>query len=84
MDLSKIKRNIDMGVIKNTSEFQRDLMLMFLNAKMYNTNDHNIYQMATNMAQEAVATLEVCESFILSERTGLPIPFVLRSSDNGN
>ena len=59
MDLSKIKRNIDIGVIKNTAEFQRDLMLMFLNAKMYNATNESIYHMTTKMAQEAIETLEV-------------------------
>lgn len=60
MDLQTIKRNIESGVIRNTAEFQRDMMLMFLNAKMYNTSDHNVYHMAHQMMKDTVSTIEVC------------------------
>ena len=59
MDLQTIKRNIESGVIRNTAEFQRDMMLMFLNATMYNTSDHNVHQMAHQMMQDTIATIEV-------------------------
>ncbi|XP_037774742.1 bromodomain-containing protein 8-like [Penaeus monodon] len=58
MDLQTIKRNIESGVIRNTAEFQRDMMLMFLNAKMYNTSDHNVYHMAHQMMKDTVSTIE--------------------------
>ncbi|RXG68213.1 Bromodomain-containing protein 8 [Armadillidium vulgare] len=58
MDLMTIKRNIENGSIRTTSEFQRDLLIMFLNAKMYNTRNHNIYRMAHDMLNDAVETLE--------------------------
>ncbi|KAB7505875.1 Bromodomain-containing protein 8 [Armadillidium nasatum] len=58
MDLMTIKRNIENGSIRTTSEFQRDLLLMFLNAKMYNTRNHNIFRMAQDMLNDAVETLE--------------------------
>lgn len=58
MDLQKVKRNIESGVIRTTAEFQRDVMLMFLNAKMYNTCDHNVYQMAEQMMRDGVSTIE--------------------------
>lgn len=59
MDLQKIKRNIESGLIRTTAEFQRDIMLMFLNATMYNTRDHNVYHMAYQMMKDAVSTIEV-------------------------
>lgn len=58
MDLQKIKRNIESGAIRTTAEFQRDIMLMFLNATMYNTRDHNVYHMAYRMMKDAVSTIE--------------------------
>lgn len=58
MDLQKIKKNIENGVIRTTSEFQRDIMLMFLNATMYNTHDHNVYHMAHHMMKDAVSTIQ--------------------------
>ncbi|XP_068207562.1 bromodomain-containing protein 8-like [Palaemon carinicauda] len=58
MDLQTIKRNIESGNIRNTAEFQRDMMLMFLNAIMYNTSDHNVHQMAHQMMQDTIATIE--------------------------
>lgn len=58
MDLQTIKRNIESGIIRNTAEFQRDMMLMFLNATMYNTSDHNVHQMAHQMMQDTISTIE--------------------------
>ncbi|KAK4288879.1 hypothetical protein Pmani_038122 [Petrolisthes manimaculis] len=58
MDLQKIKRNIESGLIRTTAEFQRDIMLMFLNATMYNTRDHNVYHMAHQMMKDAVSTIQ--------------------------
>ncbi|XP_045128903.1 bromodomain-containing protein 8-like isoform X2 [Portunus trituberculatus] len=58
MDLQRIKRNIESGAIRTTAEFQRDIMLMFLNATMYNTRDHNVYHMAHHMMKDAVSTIQ--------------------------
>merc|ERR1712179_519940 len=58
MDLKTIKARIENGTITNTSEFQRDIMLMFLNATMYNTDDHNVHQMATKMMKDTVSSIE--------------------------
>lgn len=65
MDLPKVKRNMESGVIRTTAEFQRDIMLMFLNATMYNTRDHNVYHMAQQMMVECVNTIEVTNRFLL-------------------
>ncbi|KAK6644634.1 hypothetical protein RUM43_000902 [Polyplax serrata] len=54
MDLSTIKRNIEMGNIRTTAEFQRDVMLMFMNALMYNERDHHVYRMAKEMQADSL------------------------------
>lgn len=58
MDLSAIKKNIEMGVIRSTTEFQRDMMLMFTNAIMYNSSDHNVYSMAREMYDDVMQHIE--------------------------
>ena len=42
MDLSLIKKKIETGVIRNDMEFQRDMLLMFQNAIMYNSSNHDV------------------------------------------
>lgn len=59
MDLSTIKKNLETGIIRTTPEFQRDMMLMFSNAIMYNSSDHNVYQMATEMYDDVMTHIEV-------------------------
>ncbi|GBL96534.1 Bromodomain-containing protein 8 [Araneus ventricosus] len=54
MDLSLIKKNIDVGVIRTTDEFHRDMLLMFQNAIMYNSSDHDVHQMAVAMQRDVV------------------------------
>src|SRR5882762_1050339 len=46
MDLKTIKTRIKDGAITNSLEFQRDVLLMFANAMMYNRPDSDIYTMA--------------------------------------
>ena len=43
VDLSSIKKNIESGVIRSDIVFQRDILLMFQNALMYNSSDHDVY-----------------------------------------
>lgn len=52
MDLTTIRRNIENGVIKTTMELLRDMMLMFQNAIMYNSADHDVYHMAIEMQDD--------------------------------
>ncbi|XP_050396095.1 bromodomain-containing protein 8 [Patella vulgata] len=58
MNLTLIKRNIESGVLRTTSEFQRDMMLMFTNAIMYNSSDHNVYKMAVEMYDDVMESIE--------------------------
>lgn len=59
MDLSTVKKNIDNGTIRSTMHFQRDVMLMFQNAIMYNKHDTVIYKMAISMQEECLQHMQV-------------------------
>lgn len=59
MDLQTIKKNIETGQLTTTPEFQRDIMLMFTNAIMYNNCDHNVYHMAQEMYDDVMHNIEV-------------------------
>ena len=59
MDLTTLKRNLSKGRIRTMAEFQRDLMLMFQNAVMYNDSDHHIYHMAVEMQREVLEQIQV-------------------------
>ena len=59
IDLTMIKKNIENGTIRTTSEFQRDMMLMFTNAIMYNNSDHDVYIMAQEMYSDVMMHIEV-------------------------
>jgi len=65
MDLSTIKKNIDNGTIRSTMHFQRDVMLMFQNAIMYNKHDTFIYKMAVSMQEECLQHMQVRKIFCL-------------------
>ncbi|KAK3743186.1 hypothetical protein RRG08_064040 [Elysia crispata] len=58
MDLSTIKKNVETGIIRTTVDFQRDMMLMFTNAIMYNSSDHNVFKMAKEMYDDVMQHLE--------------------------
>ncbi|XP_038627418.1 bromodomain-containing protein 8-like [Tachyglossus aculeatus] len=59
MDLTSLKRNLSKGRIGSTAQFQRDLMLMFLNAVMYNAANHHVYHMAVDMQREVLEQIQV-------------------------
>ncbi|XP_012288386.1 bromodomain-containing protein 8 [Orussus abietinus] len=59
MDLLTIKKNIDNGTIRSTSHFQRDVMLMFQNAIMYNKHDTFVYKMAISMQEECLQHMQI-------------------------
>ncbi|CAN8023695.1 unnamed protein product [Ixodes persulcatus] len=58
MDLMTIKKNIESGYIKTTLQFQRDMMLMFQNAIMYNSSDHDVFHMAIEMQKEVMGHIQ--------------------------
>ena len=57
MDLNSIKKNVESGHIRTTEEFERDLMLMFFNATMYNSSDHEVYKLTRDMAEDTEKVL---------------------------
>jgi bromodomain-containing protein 8 len=64
MDLTTIKKNIETGVIKTDVEFQRDMLLMFQNAIMYNHSDHDVYKMAEEMRYDV---MEYIQEYLLTQ-----------------
>lgn len=67
IDLSTIKKNIELGVTRSTAEFQRDVLLMFLNSVMYNKSSHFVHQMARQMQQEGMQHVQVsCRHLLLT------------------
>ncbi|XP_055481507.1 bromodomain-containing protein 8-like, partial [Psammomys obesus] len=64
MDLTTLKRNLSKGRIRTMAEFQRDLMLMFQNAVMYNDSDHHIYHMAVEMQREVLEQIQVLSTWL--------------------
>ncbi|XP_069052155.1 bromodomain-containing protein 8 isoform X3 [Lepisosteus oculatus] len=73
MDLSTIKKNIENGLIRTTAEFQRDIMLMFQNAVMYNSSDHDVYHMALEMQRDV---LEQIQQFLATQ-------LIMQTSESG-
>ncbi|XP_035263948.1 bromodomain-containing protein 8 [Anguilla anguilla] len=73
MDLSVIKKNIEAGLIRTTAEFQRDIMLMFQNAVMYNSSDHDVYHMALEMQRDV---LEQIQQFLATQ-------LIMQTSESG-
>jgi bromodomain-containing protein 8 len=73
MDMQTIKRNVESGLIRTTAEFQRDLMLMFTNAIMYNASNHDVYHMAKNMYDDVMEILEVIFFFFFFSQTGIQV-----------
>ncbi|XP_030067134.1 bromodomain-containing protein 8 isoform X2 [Microcaecilia unicolor] len=73
MDLSTIKKNIETGQIRSTAEFQRDIMLMFQNAVMYNSSDHDVYHMAVEMQRDV---LEQIQQFLATQ-------LIMQTSESG-
>ncbi|KAI5124809.1 hypothetical protein M0805_005440 [Coniferiporia weirii] len=55
MDLKTIKNRVRDGVIGTSSEYQRDIYLMFANSLMYNRPNSDIYVMAEEMMLDSEA-----------------------------
>ncbi|XP_072177356.1 bromodomain-containing protein 8-like isoform X4 [Diadema setosum] len=58
MDLSSIKKKIENGTIRTTEAFHRNILLMFQNAIMYNSSDHDVYNMAVSMQNDVISNIE--------------------------
>ncbi|KAM6379673.1 bromodomain-containing protein 8-like [Pluvialis apricaria] len=71
MDLTSIKRRLSKGHIQSMVQFQRDLMLMFQNAMMYNSFNHHVHRMAIEMQQEVLEQLQMLGEALLCSRDQL-------------
>ncbi|XP_017779659.1 PREDICTED: bromodomain-containing protein 8-like [Nicrophorus vespilloides] len=59
MDFQTLRKNIESGTIRSTTEFQRDVLLMFNNAIMYNKTNDTVYKMALEMQQEGMEQIRI-------------------------
>lgn len=59
MDLHTIKRKIDNRQITTVVEFQRDVLLMLNNAKMFNQVNSQVYNMAVEVEKDTLDHLKV-------------------------
>ncbi|KAJ2963160.1 hypothetical protein NQZ79_g1872 [Umbelopsis isabellina] len=59
MDLKQIKQRIRDGTIKNTAEFERDVLLMLTNSLIYNKEGTEVYQMALEMLEDVQEQIRV-------------------------
>ena len=66
MDLWTIKKNIDNGTIRSTTHFQRDVMLMFQNAIMFNKHNTHVHKMTLEMQEECLQHMQVNFYFKIS------------------
>ena len=77
VDLMSIKKRVENqaadNAIRTTAEFQREMMLLFQNALMYNKKGHDVHEIALEMQKEIG---DAIEEFVLSEKqavaTGQP------------
>nr|XP_019560481.2 bromodomain-containing protein 8 [Aedes albopictus] len=58
MDLSTIKKNVENGIIRTSSEFQRDVMLIHANAMILNRPDLCCSKAANYLVTECIALME--------------------------
>ncbi|KAJ1911895.1 hypothetical protein IWQ60_009918 [Tieghemiomyces parasiticus] len=66
IDLKAIRLRIRDDKITTTDEFHRDILLMLMNALMYNSEDSEVYQMTLEMyeaAEDIIATFKNSEAF---------------------
>ncbi|KAM4653637.1 bromodomain-containing protein 8-like [Amazona ochrocephala] len=71
MDLTSIKRRLSKGQIQSMVQFQRDLMLMFQNAVMYNSFNHQVHHMAVEMQREVLEQLQMLGEALLCSKDRL-------------
>jgi len=65
MDLSTIKKNIESGAIRSTTEFHREVTLMFFNSMMFNPTNHEIHRLALEMFTESNVIIKVSFCYLI-------------------
>lgn len=81
MDLQTLRKNIENGSIRTTAEFQRDVLLMFNNALMYNKSNDHVYNMARKMQQEGLQEIQIL--FQAQAPIETPLRRETRTSESG-
>lgn len=81
MDLQTIRKHIESGAIRSTAEFQRDVLLMFNNAIMYNSKNEMVYQMAQQMQLEGLQQIQILMQ--AQAQVELPVRRETRTSESG-
>ncbi|GAB9464260.1 Histone acetyltransferase [Globisporangium polare] len=61
MDLGTIKKKLDLGIYKNLHQFAVDVRLTFNNAKTYNSEEQDVYNLAKDMLADFNAELRKLE-----------------------
>lgn len=59
MDFQTVRKNVDAGAIRTTVEFERDLMLIFSNAAMFNRTNSSVHEMAGVMREDCMQQMEI-------------------------
>lgn len=80
MDLQTIRKHIENGVIRTNAEFQRDMLLMFTNAIMYNKSNDHVFNMARQMQLECIQQVQL----FLQAQTDAPPRRETRTSEPGS
>jgi bromodomain-containing protein 8 len=70
MDLHTIKKNIENGSIRSTSDFFSNIMLMCQNALMYYKKDNSIYGMAKELMAESITLMETTPETVKAKESG--------------
>ncbi|XP_054167192.1 bromodomain-containing protein 8-like [Oppia nitens] len=58
IDLNSIKKRIESGVIRTTIEYQRDILIMFQNALMFNNASNAVHKWTVDMQKDTIASIE--------------------------
>lgn len=59
MDLLTIKKSIDSGTIETFGQLMNDIILMFANAIMFNSTDHDVNLAAKDLLQQSIKFIMV-------------------------
>lgn len=59
MDLSTLKKQLDIGELQGMKDFKRKVLLMFANAVMFNSTGHDVNHYAKEMAADTLDSLKV-------------------------
>ena len=63
MDLQRVRKRIESGSVRDADSLQRDLLLIFQNAMMYNSSRTDIYRMAFEMERDVNQQVQFSRNF---------------------